>query len=92
MNTHLCSRFLPVASFCFIILFFLFIARYAHAQITFHSLSFLIRRLIIHLDGLVIRDHNHDVLGQILGTLALQQDIIDVFLLHCDFEALVLIL
>lgn len=61
-----------------------------HRQVSFHTLGPLNWR--VHRDVFVVRDDNNDVLREVLGPLALQQDVVDVLLLHGDFEAHVLVL
>ena len=73
-----------------VILWLVFATRDADRQVPFDSACFFNRR--VHRDAFIVGDHDHDVLSQVLRPLALQQDVVDVLLLHGDLEPHVLVL
>ena len=61
-----------------------------YAQVALGSSSLFLRR--IHWDLSIVCDNNYDVLGQVLSTFTVHENVIDVLFLNSDLEAKVLFL
>jgi len=90
LNAHL--SFGLVALVRLLMLLLIFVARNTYAQVSLDASSLLYRRVFQRDLTAIVGDHDHNMLGQVLSALALQQNVVDILFLNCDFESLVLLL